>query len=64
VRPLDERIRAIRAVTAADVQRVVRTYLRPESRTVVHVVAPPVVAEAKAPAEGAGAADATKGGVR
>ncbi|MEZ4278802.1 MAG: pitrilysin family protein [Myxococcota bacterium] len=45
VRPLDERIRAIRAVTAADVQRVVRTYLKPEARTVVHVVAPPVVAE-------------------
>ncbi len=64
VRPLEERIRAIRAVTAADVQRVVRTYLRPESRTVVHVVAPPVVAEATAPAETAPAEGATKGGVR
>lgn len=69
VRPLDERIRAIRAVTAADVQRVVQTYLRPESRTVVHVVAPPVVAEAAAPVRAAGAdaaeaAGATKGGAR
>ena len=61
VRPLEERIRAIRAVTAADVQRVVRTYLRPEARTVVHVVAPPVVAEASAPEEAAGA---PKGGAR
>ncbi len=41
VRPLAERVRAIRAVTAADVQRVVQTYLRPESRTVVHVISPP-----------------------
>jgi zinc protease len=46
VRPLSERILAIRAVTTADVQRVVKTYLRPESRTVVHVVAPPAVADA------------------
>ncbi len=61
VRPLEERIRAIRAVTAADVQRVVRTYLRPEGRTVVHVIAPPVVAEAPAPASAEGAA---KGGAR
>ena len=52
VRPLAERIRAIRAVTAADVQRVVKTYLRPESRTVVHVIAPPAVADASR-AEGA-----------
>jgi zinc protease len=43
VRPLSERIEAIRAVTPADVQRVVRSYLRPESRTVVHVIAPPPV---------------------
>ena len=41
VRPLEERVRAIRAVTAADVQRVVKTYLRPESRSVVHVIPPP-----------------------
>ena len=41
VRPLEERVRAIRAVTAADVQRVVQTYLRPESRSVIHVISPP-----------------------
>ena len=39
VRPLKERIDAIRAVTPDDVQRVVRTYLRPESRSVIHVIA-------------------------
>ena len=39
VRPLEERIDAIRAVTTDDVQRVVRTYLQPESRSVVHVIA-------------------------
>ena len=50
VRPLSERIKAIRAVTPADVQRVVQTYLRPESRTVVHVIAPPA-SEEKAPEE-------------
>lgn len=67
VRPLEERIRAIRSVTAADVQRVVRTYLKPEARTVVHVVAPPVVAEAASPASPAGfegAAEGAKGGAR
>jgi zinc protease len=41
VKPLEERILAIRAVTPADVQRVVQTYLRPESRTVIHVIKPP-----------------------
>ena len=40
VRPIEERLEAIRRVTAADVKRVVATYLRPEKRTVVHVVAP------------------------
>jgi len=53
VRPLDERIRAIRAVTPADVQLVVSTYLRPESRTVVHVIAPPPAEVAKVAGEGA-----------
>lgn len=42
VRPLDERLAAIRAVTSADVQRVARTYLADEKRNVVHVVPPPV----------------------
>jgi predicted Zn-dependent peptidase len=41
VRPLAERLAAIQAVTAEDVQRVARTYLRQEKRTVVHVVPRP-----------------------
>jgi predicted Zn-dependent peptidase len=45
IRGVEERLRAYRAVTAADVQRVARTYLRDEKRSVVHVVRPP--AEAK-----------------
>ena len=40
VRPLDERLEAIRAVTAEDVQRVARTYLLPDRRNVVHVLPP------------------------
>ena len=49
VRPLEERLAAIRAVTPEDVQRVVRTYLRPDQRTVIHVVTPPPQAVAQAP---------------
>jgi zinc protease len=41
VRPLDERLQRIQAVTADDVQRVAREYLRADRRTVVHVVKPP-----------------------
>jgi predicted Zn-dependent peptidase len=41
VRSLDERLAAIRNVSLDDVQRVVRTYLEPESRSVIHVVSPP-----------------------
>jgi len=41
IRPLEERMAAIDAVTAADVQRVARTYLVAKSRTVIHVIAPP-----------------------
>jgi zinc protease len=38
IRSLDERLAAIRAVTAEDVRRVARAYLRPEGRSVVHVM--------------------------
>ena len=41
VRPLDERLAAISRVTAADVQRVARSYLVDENRSIVHVVKPP-----------------------
>jgi predicted Zn-dependent peptidase len=41
IRSVDERLRAYRAVTAADVQRVARTYLTDDKRSVVHVVRPP-----------------------
>lgn len=41
IRSIDERLRAYRAVTAADVQRVARTYLTDDRRSVVHVVRPP-----------------------
>ena len=41
IRPIEERLRAYRAVTAADVQRVVQTYLREDRRSVVQVVRPP-----------------------
>jgi predicted Zn-dependent peptidase len=38
VRSLDERLASINAVTAEDVQRVVREYLLPDSRSVIHVL--------------------------
>ena len=41
IRPIAERLDAIQAVTAEDVQRVARAYLLGDKRTVVHVVAPP-----------------------
>jgi predicted Zn-dependent peptidase len=46
VRPLSERLGAVRAVTAADVQRVAKTWLEPEGRSVVQLLPPPQ-AEAK-----------------
>jgi zinc protease len=41
IRPLAERLGGIQAVTPEDVSRVMAAYARPETRTVVHVVAPP-----------------------
>jgi zinc protease len=41
IRPVDERLKAYAAVSAEDVQRVARTYLRDDRRSVVHVVPPP-----------------------
>ena len=41
IRPLEDRLAAIQAVDAADVQRVAQTYLVDEGRNVVHVVPPP-----------------------
>jgi zinc protease len=52
IRPLDERLAAIRAVGAADVRRVAQAWLVPEGRSVVQVLPPP--------AEGPGAADGAK----
>jgi len=49
IRPLEERLSGIRAVTAEDVQRVMAEYTNPEQRTVIHVIAPPET-EAGAPA--------------
>lgn len=40
VRPLEERLEAIRSVTAEDVRRVARSYLVDDQRTVVRVVPP------------------------
>ena len=48
VRPLAERLAAIQRVTAADVQRVARTYLRDDRRSVAYVVPPPAGAGAPA----------------
>jgi predicted Zn-dependent peptidase len=56
IRPLDERLDRIRAVTAEDVRRVAQTYLVKERRSVVQVVpAPAAPAEPAAKAAGGGA---------
>jgi zinc protease len=41
IRPLAERLEAIRGVGAEDVRRVARTWLRDDARNVVHVIPPP-----------------------
>jgi zinc protease len=51
IRPLDERLAAIRAVGVADVQRVAETWLVPEGRSVVQLLPPP--AETSSAANGA-----------
>jgi zinc protease len=45
IRPLEEKLSAIQAVDADDVQRVARTYLVDTGRNVVQVIAPPASAE-------------------
>lgn len=61
VRPLAERIDAIRAVEVADIQRVVKKYLRPETRSVIRVIAPEPDPEEGAATEGsANAAEVAK----
>jgi predicted Zn-dependent peptidase len=51
IRPLDERLERIQAVTAEDVQRVARTYLVRAHRNVVRVVPPPPEASVAAAEE-------------
>ena len=56
IRPLEERLARIHAVTAEDVRRVAQTYLVKERRSVVRVVpAPAAAAEPAAEPEGGGA---------
>jgi predicted Zn-dependent peptidase len=45
IRPLSERLAEIEAVSAEDVQRVARTYLREDQRSVIYVIPPPVEGE-------------------
>jgi predicted Zn-dependent peptidase len=61
IRPLDERLTRIRAVSAEDVRRVAQTYLVTEQRSVIHILPPPETPEtpeapapapAKAPKKG------------
>ncbi len=54
IRPLEERLAAIEAVDAADVQRVARTYLGEPARNVVRVVPRPAGALAEPSARAGG----------
>jgi predicted Zn-dependent peptidase len=56
IRPLDERLARIRAVTAADVQRVARAYLVDDQRSVVQIVPMAPRAGAAEPAKKKGGA--------
>jgi predicted Zn-dependent peptidase len=56
IRPIEERLAAYRAVSADDVRRVARTYLRDEVRNVLHLVAPPPGVPLAEPAPAAPAA--------
>ncbi len=45
IRPLEERLAAVRAVSAADVQRVAQHWLEPSGRSVVQLLPPPAAPE-------------------
>ena len=64
VRPLSERIAAIRAVDREDVQRVVSTYLTSSGRNVVRVMPPPVEPQDMATEPAAEAFAANEGSAR
>jgi zinc protease len=51
IRPLDERLAAIQAVSVEDVQRVAQTYLIDEIRSIVHLVPPPEPVDGVPPPE-------------
>ena len=41
IRPLEDRLASIEAVTIEDVRRVAQTYLEDDGRSIVHVIPPP-----------------------
>jgi zinc protease len=48
IRPLAERLEAIRGIGVEDVRRVARTWLRDDARSIVHVIPPPAAAAGSA----------------